>query len=109
MLPTNEAATLVLRVDERELRVLAGGEMVGPSFAGPWMIWVIFASGRNMGVAGVMAGEGRFEDGEKEGESCCGVHSGGGTDKRRGLRQPLRRRRTMLAHMNLDIFSNYLG
>ena len=72
MLPTNGAATLVLRVDERELRVLAGGEMVGSSFAGPGMIWVIFALGRNVGVAGVMAGEGRFEDGETEGDRCCG-------------------------------------
>ena len=38
MLPTDEAIVLVLFVEERELRVLAGGEVVDSSFVGFWMI-----------------------------------------------------------------------
>lgn len=62
---------LVLLVDERELRLLVGGEVVNSSFEGPCMIWVIFALGRNMGVAGAVAGERRFE-GTERGNGCCG-------------------------------------
>ena len=60
-IPTDEAAALVLLTDERELRVLVGGEVVASPFAGPCMIWVIFALGRNTGVAGAVAGESGFE------------------------------------------------
>lgn len=59
--PTDEATALVLLADERELRVLVGGEVAASSFAGPCMIWVIFALGRNAGVAGAVAGESGFE------------------------------------------------
>lgn len=38
VLPTDEAIVLVLFVEERELRVLAGGEVVDSSFVGFWMI-----------------------------------------------------------------------
>ena len=61
----------VLLVDERELRVLVGGEMVDSSFEGPWMIWVILALGRNMGVVGAVAGEREFEGVERD-NGCCG-------------------------------------
>jgi hypothetical protein len=61
----------VLFVDERELRVLVGGEAVASSFVGPWMMWVILALGRNMGVAGAVAGERIFE-GVVRGNGCCG-------------------------------------
>src|SRR5258706_6332610 len=56
-IPTDEATALVLLADERELRVLVGGEVVASSFVGPCMIWVIFALGRNTGVAGLGLGE----------------------------------------------------
>lgn len=62
---------LVLLVDERELRVLVGGEVAGWSFVAPCMIWVILALGRNMGVEGAVAGERRF-GGVERGNSCCG-------------------------------------
>jgi len=71
VLTTDEAAVLVLLVEERELRVLAGGEVVGSVFPGPWMMWVIFALGLNMGVVGVMTGERVFE-GTERGKGCCG-------------------------------------
>jgi hypothetical protein len=85
--PTDEATVFVLLVDERELRALVGGEMVGSLLAGPWKIWVIFALGLNMGVAGVMAGEGAFGGVERVKGGCgCGwggeegLHSRCGTD-----------------------------
>ena len=61
----------MLLVDERELRVLVGGEVANWSFVAPCMIWVILALGRNMGVAGAVAGERTFE-GVERGNCCCG-------------------------------------
>ncbi len=61
----------MLLADERELRVLVGGEVVASSFVGPCMIWVIFALGRNTGVAGAVAGE-RGLKGVWRGNGCCG-------------------------------------
>ena len=73
----------MLLVDERELRALVGGEMVDSSLAGPWTIWVIFALGLNMGVVGVMAGEGAFGGVERVRGGCgCGCGCGCGGEKR---------------------------
>jgi len=69
--PTDKATALALLVDERELRVLVGGEAVDSSFVGPWMIWVIFALGRNMGVVGAVIGE-RILEGVEKANGCCG-------------------------------------
>lgn len=48
-----------------------GGEAANSSFAAPCMIWVTLALGRNMGVAGAVAGE-RWFEGVERGNSCCG-------------------------------------
>lgn len=71
VLPTDKATALVLLVEECELRVLAGGEVVVSSLVGLWMIWVILALGLKMGVVGVMD-RGMTLEGVERDKACCG-------------------------------------